>query len=268
MITDHYPVVAVAPHPDDLALSAGGLFALLRRYCPEDLQRWKAVTVFTQSVYNPYLSQVAGREQISDFRRKEDQDFFALYGISGHDLGLEDSSCMGVADEDESRVSACDDPRCARVTLRIKEFLDRVSPHLLLIPAGVGSHIDHRLVIAAIQEWRQKTGSSLLLYEDLPYASEFSLAGIDRHLTAEFGPAESWRLDISSAWDEKLRGLACYPSQISALEIAAVRHHAEKLGAGLYHERLWVPVAAASSLVRELLLASGAHPFSASCNSL
>jgi hypothetical protein len=100
----------------------------------------------------------------------------------------------------------------------------------------------------------------VILYEDLPYASTFSLAKIDDLVMAAQGPSEKWYLEISAFWTEKLRCLACYPSQLSQAEIVSVNQHARRLAHDGMHERLWVPGTSDPRLPQEFLRNLGAFP--------
>ena len=94
----------------------------------------------------------------------------------------------------------------------VEAFLVLPRHDLVLAPSALGGHIDHRLVRQAAQ---QAVGaSSLVFYEDLPYACRMTSAEREA-VTPGYG-------SLCEAWlgDTALRGwkrdyALCYPSQIA-----------------------------------------------------
>ncbi len=144
-------IVVVSPHLDDAVLSCGGLLALARRRGEPST----VVTVFTK-----------GRDH--DRRRDEDRDALAVLGARAVHVGLLDApERLGLARThtalvEEARVDPAD---CAVVRAAIETALPSPSPVSVYVPLGVGGHVDHVTVHAALRD-----RDDVVFYEDRPYA--------------------------------------------------------------------------------------------------
>src|SRR5579871_443994 len=159
-------LLVISPHPDDAALSVGGL--LLRAAA----KGWQCHigTLVGCSEYE--LNPAPGGalvEDISRRRRAEDQHFAELVGATLH---------QGVALDAPLRhpnLSAFRLPR----DIEIAEFEDmidammlKIHPRLLIGPAGIGGHVDHLAARHAVASVAARRHIDVLFYEDLPYSAQ------------------------------------------------------------------------------------------------
>ncbi len=88
-------------------------------------------------------------------------------------------------------------------------------PELLLVPAGLGGHLDHRIVAAAAVAVTQRSGAPIGFYEDRPYSAYLSDEEKARHMTTfglDLRPVQtSPQVKRSTQVISRL----CYPSQMS-----------------------------------------------------
>jgi LmbE family N-acetylglucosaminyl deacetylase len=158
-------LLVLSPHLDDAVLSCGG--AMLDRARLGD--RVVVATVFSE-----------GREYAR--RRDEDRRALEVLGAEVMHLGLFDApERLGLAPShrtlvEDAVVSASDE---ALVRDAVRVAVGRTQPAEIWAPLGVGGHVDHRVVHAAVRE-----RAGLVLYEDRPYAF---LAGAVRARLVELG---------------------------------------------------------------------------------
>jgi LmbE family N-acetylglucosaminyl deacetylase len=109
----------------------------------------------------------------------------------------------------------------------------------LYAPLGLGHHVDHRIVQAAVQA----SDLRVTYYEDFPYAEdsqELAEAVAGAYLQPEVVAL------TETALQAKIAAIACYASQVSTFwsdpqEMGArVRAFAESIGDGQPGERYWV----------------------------
>lgn len=228
------PVVAIAPHPDDLALSVGGLIRLLGG------TQLLLVTIFTRSRWAPMLGS-DDVELVSRVRAGEDRRYAATIGADWRDGGLPDSSARGVPDDRWMQPPEIDDPLRRTVSDIVEDALRSSGPCYVLCPLALGSHVDHVLtrdaVVAACAGMAHP-----VFYEDIPYALDLSSTGIADHVGTVAAGAHPVTLDIGPVFTEKLAGVRLYESQIRATELAATHGHARRLAVGTtgHGERVWV----------------------------
>ncbi|MBV8541155.1 MAG: PIG-L family deacetylase [Pseudonocardiales bacterium] len=235
-------VLAVSPHLDDAALSAGATLAdfAIRG---ADVH---VVTLFAGAPHEP-ISPVArafhvrgGLPQDASavaLRSAEDRAAMDQLGarthhrgfldaiyrrtpegrwLCGHDQAMFDELPL---DQGDLRGEVCRD---------VRRILAAIDPDLVLTCAAVGDHVDHRLTRAAVLDAAAGARAPVLLWEDLPYA-------IGRPPPPALSETPAARSD---AWERKWRAIACYPTQIRMLWPAHVdwaaqlRSHAETRGQG------------------------------------
>jgi LmbE family N-acetylglucosaminyl deacetylase len=102
------------------------------------------------------------------------------------------------------------------VTGAIASALRSFRPNLVLLPLGVGGHVDHSAVHAAALRAKERAASILwMAYEDVPYAMASWCTGWDAALTGRWEPVEH---DVDDGeWSRKLEAIACHGSQIRAV---------------------------------------------------
>lgn len=104
----------------------------------------------------------------------------------------------------------------------------------VLFPAGIGDHLDHRIVAAAGRRLMAEHADRLGFYEDRPYASFLEPADLSARMAASathsggadevLSPAAMEPIDVSGPVTERLHMLLrrCYPSQIEDLFMSAM----------------------------------------------
>ena len=227
-------VLLLSPHPDDIAYSIGGLVALAK-----GVAELSMLTVFPRSAWAlPADLRSQGPDAISPVRAAEDRTFGARHGMAYHPLDFGDSSCHGYDEDGEMAADPADDPRAERVCDTLHARVRALSPDLVLAPASIGGHVDHRIVTEAA---RRLDGVGVAFYEDLPYAAWQMLGAIERSLTGA-GLSPFALVDIGNVIDEKIAGMWVYETQTSAGTVSEMLLHAARLGGGglRYAERIWL----------------------------
>ncbi|RJK96329.1 PIG-L family deacetylase [Vallicoccus soli] len=169
-------VVAVSPHLDDAAFSAGAALAGLAAAGA----RVRVLTVFTATVPDPQGFALAcqldkGLAADVDYmalRRAEDDAAMAALGARGEHLGLPEAPHRGYGDAPAlfGPVLPGDVAQPAAVLAALERALDAgPAPDLLLGPLALGDHVDHRHVRDAVLALAARRGLRLLLWRDTPY---------------------------------------------------------------------------------------------------
>ena len=182
-------VVALQPHPDDVALSIGGIVSALS-------QRVHLITLFSNS----------GDTQISKERIREDSDFAQLINGQYKHLDLH---------QGDHRENVPDPIQFARALKDNQVFGEQTQ--LLIGPASVSRHADHIFT--------QHVARSLacqVYWEDVAFWAIYGSSVEDRMLFSlrSSSPIFGYTLvavDISQWMESKARMLRCYPSQSKEL---------------------------------------------------
>ncbi len=164
--------LALSPHLDDAAFSAGGALARLAR---GGWAVWVA-TLFTASVRNPTGFALAcqldkGLPPAADYialRRAEERAACAALRARPVFLGLEEAPHRGYADAPAlfGRPRPGDDA-ARRARPLLARLIRRVRPSLILAPQGVGGHVDHVALRRALRSLRPRV--EIWHWEDFPY---------------------------------------------------------------------------------------------------
>lgn len=240
-------VLVLSPHPDDAALSCGGLLARTARAG----ERGAIVTLFAGEEPRVALSPLATKlhrlfgldADVVDHRRREDRASAAALGarIEHWDV-LEaiyrcdpDTLAPLYPDLDSlfGPLHPADEPLVGLLARRLAAL-----PHAarVVAPLAVGGHVDHQLVRRAAE---RAYGPRLIYYEDYPYAER--RGALDRALAGR----EGWRSEVVAlepgVLDRKVEAIAAHRSQMRALFKLAflmpirVRRYASRIGG----ERIW-----------------------------
>jgi LmbE family N-acetylglucosaminyl deacetylase len=179
-------IAALQPHPDDVALSIGGLLVQLAN----------PLTVLT--VYSDSLDPTTTAQ-----RRKEDSDYVAALGASHRALGYRERQSAST-------------PRPADVSADVAELVrDHLAERssLAFAPAAVSRYVDH----VAVHQTGRQLGCAVY-WEDVAFWSIYAASIEDRILFSERNHA--WlegqvlvAVDISSSAKTKASLLRCYASQ-------------------------------------------------------
>ena len=202
----------LSPHLDDVAFSCGGLAALLHD------RGWHTVlaTAFTATVMPATGFALAcqldkGLSPDVDYmalRRVEDREAAAILGFSEllH-LDLPEAPHRGYT---SARALfgplRDDDPIMPSLAAKLAHLQHAFAPDLVLVPQGLGAHVDHLQMVRAAYE---ALSTPIGWYRDTPYAIRHPDAHPQhtRHL-AEL------QVPIGAALDRKLRAACAYSSQI------------------------------------------------------
>ncbi len=218
-------IAVLSPHRDDAAFSCSLTLSTLLGAG----HNLTIVNVCTISRYAPYLvSEDAGAdltEQVTERRRNEDASFVetlcALAGVENSrvefvDLkwqdvpirwSVQDEHALALSGLPPAEVQALGD------TFRMLPVFD-----IVLAPMALGGHIDHRLVLQAARQ--AFSASSLLFYEDLPYACRMAAQErMSDGVESDLESSAAWLPEQGLKNGLKLAFALCYPSQI-AVDVA------------------------------------------------
>ncbi|MCC3776400.1 PIG-L deacetylase family protein [Streptomyces sp. UNOB3_S3] len=236
----------IAPHPDDVAYSCGGLLA-----ARAGAARATLLTVFTRSSWAlPKRLRRAGPDVITARRKEEELRYCRARGLARYvPLGFDDASLRGYDDDTEMTADPARDPLREPVARAVAAAVRELRPGLVLAPAAVGGHVDHLLVHEAV---RRSAGDGVrrLYYEDLPYAAHHALPAVEGLLSGSRGLVPYATTDVSGVFQEKVRGMYVYGSQTDDECVREVTLHARRVAApagGGRAERVWAVAGAAGN---------------------
>lgn len=248
------PALFLQPHYDDVALSCGGTVA---RYARAGLGP-AMVTVFASEVVDAMVGEFAAWKHarwrlhdvdaVVDTRRREDAAAAQVLGAAPRWLGLPDAiyrvGRYGSDAELYGTLHGEEKALAALLAQELRHLPEWREGNQVVVPLGVGSHVDHQLVFEAGRQLAA-VGVEVWAYEDLPYGIHSPRALGTR--LAQLGPAvgAAVHLPVGETIDAKLDAIACYASQVPVLFRftpdfrEAVRAHAEAVGDGAPAERFW-----------------------------
>jgi LmbE family N-acetylglucosaminyl deacetylase len=230
------PVLALSPHPDDIAFSVGGLLRWLAARTDITL-----VTVFTRNVWVPNLElPEPDEETVSRLRQAEDVRYCERVGVRRVPLGLPDAGLRGYDDLTERLAPRAE----AEVAAAVREALAALLPDrgALLCPLGLGGHVDHGIVRDAALAVEAGTARHVVFYEDLPYARHLDDAEIAMHAGRVDAAARPYRFALAPPlWRRKLEDLAVYRTQVREQDLDDFSAHARRVsGEQGLAERVWI----------------------------
>lgn len=229
-------VLVVSPHFDDVPLSLG------QSLTNGELSRARRVrvrVVFGRTNWSTRVHPTRGRTpMVSAWRRGEELFAAARFGYTVRVQTLEEAILRnGSMDPMVYRSPAPleDHPLVDRVTAMIRAWSG--SADVVLLPAGLGHHVDHRIVaVAGVRAVRAGLGP-IAFYEDRPYTAYMGDAEVAAGL-AELG-LDLEAQDVSGPIEEKTQRAVrrVYRSQMGAYFTNAQTRDRD---AGR-SERIWVP---------------------------
>jgi LmbE family N-acetylglucosaminyl deacetylase len=236
-------VVVLSPHCDDAAFSLAGVL----KHALGLGKRTTIITCFSCSSYAPKLI-FRSPTRVTQIRKREDTGFGTWLHPSCELIWLdwEDAALR----DDRRRIDVCsarplsgsDLDLTAKLAEVLRGLVDPTS--VILLPFGVGSHVDHRIVREAGLSLAAEGCSSLFFYEDLPYAAEYSLQTLDNWI-AGFSFARLFRVEprymsFAELLSCKTRAALCYKSQVTRRVVERIVGHARRLDpSGPGAERVW-----------------------------
>lgn len=245
-----HTVLAISPHADDAALSLGASLAELAA-------TGTRVHVFTVFVGIPTgrLSERAIRSlaksglppdgSAMQTRRQEDLVATrALHATAHHGDLLEaiyrrraDDSWLIAGSSDMFGETAPAEPELEQeIAARVSSLARELAADLLVTCAGIGGHVDHRRVRAAVEQVGAELRVPVALWEDLPYAIGRRAARRQgRRVAVAAGPA---------AWEAKLTAVSAFATQLTMLWKegdwrTGLLEHARSRGGGTPVELVW-----------------------------
>jgi LmbE family N-acetylglucosaminyl deacetylase len=253
-------MVCISPHPDDAALSCGGLVAKWRS------QNRPAHVITLFSGTPPPLEQLSPLARslhhawgdLPDpmaHRRQEDRCALDVLDCTGTWWDYHDAIYRHPAYDSTERLFG----RPAEEDGLEKELVQRLfilPGAVLLFPLAIGHHVDHQLAFRV--GWKLwERARQVAFYEDLPYVAwESGLhlqgegdpdRGSQDRLEELDHPLYAQSVDVTSSWPTKLEAIACYTSQFDELArdgvslLDALDRYAASLLPNRYAERLWWP---------------------------
>lgn len=212
-------VTVLSPHFDDVPLSLGQ--SLLDGALAE--ARVEVRVVFGRTNWTRLVHPTRERATpVGWWRRIEESVAARSFGYRWQAAGWEEVVLRwGTLDTSRLLDPALDldrDPLVEEVADWIGAALD-AEPDVLLAPAGIGSHVDHRIVaLAATRARRHRTGTAHLsavgFYEDRPYAAHVDASELERQLPPTPEPLVPVELSGPVRRSTQRRVRRCYPSQI------------------------------------------------------
>ena len=181
-------VLAVSPHLDDAAFSAGGVIARLAAAGVQVV----VATVFTATVADPrgfalacQLDKGLGPEvDYMALRRREDLRACAALGATARHLPFREAPHRGYGSAPELFAGLREDDAVAEaVALALQALAAELDPVLVLAPQAVGAHVDHVAVVHALRAawprapiawWRDHPYTLRSEQPAEPFAAEFA----------------------------------------------------------------------------------------------
>lgn len=155
----------ISPHSDDAALSVG--IAIVDGVFPRPIN---VVTVFTVSAFSSVSS--IDPKEITQLRNGEDRSFAAWYDVTLHSLAFQDAPLRASHSDGHSVFDASDSVSWSLVfdvAASIRVLNDEWNASLLVLPRGIGHHIDHRTVA---ETKALLPSAQTVHYSDQPYSIE------------------------------------------------------------------------------------------------
>lgn len=229
--SQHRRLLVLAPHPDDAALSVGGLLVRLR----------EPVVLFTIFGRSNYTSRGfhAHWQTVSAIRKTEDAAFAASIGATLRYAALPEAAIRIGPSERLIFAKAvgrvADYPRLDAV---LEATIASMRPRAVLAPAALGGHVDHILVRRVVSRILRTRDVPIAYYEDLPYAARIGARQLVESILSFDARLKPLTVDITDQLTGKLRRLGLYKSQLGPAERSAVCRHSTRWGPGAV-ERLW-----------------------------
>lgn len=232
-------VTVLSPHFDDVPLSLGeSLSSGWLAQCEVRVR-----VVFGRSNWTTRLHPTPSRATaVSWWRRAEEQLASMHFGYRYTYAGWEEAILRWGGMDTERMLDVDSDPDSEPVMAEVGAWLEdvvgRIGPSsVLLSPAGLGGHVDHRIVAAAAARLAGSSGALIGFYEDRPYSAYLDP---DQRRAQLPVPAEAYEpVAVSGPVRTRTQWAArvFYPSQMSPY----FRDAMELDRATRSHETVWFP---------------------------
>lgn len=156
-----YDSLYISPHFDDAVLSCAG--RILRE--SRNGSRVAVVTLFSRG------GEDRGSRELYTRRKEEDEEACSLLGAETLHLDYPDAPYRNPFYQSFRQIVLESHPDDERILVELGESLGQlcreINPRQILLPLGVGTHVDHRLTFEAARGL--ETEYQVLFYEDRPY---------------------------------------------------------------------------------------------------
>jgi LmbE family N-acetylglucosaminyl deacetylase len=220
-------VTVLSPHFDDVPLSLGqSLRDGALRGCQVRVR-----VVFGRTNWTTWIHPTPARSAVvSWWRTLEEAVAARRFGYRFSVAGWEEA-VLRTGDLDPAQLlDPSRDLSAEPLVAEVGRWLQRVlgapvdgrRPDLLLAPAGLGGHVDHRIVAAAAAGLASTVEVPIGHYEDRPYAAYLDADERDRQLGALGADLERRAVSGPITRSTQLRARQCYPSQMDRYFRAAM----------------------------------------------
>lgn len=218
--------ILISPHSDDIAYSLGG--TLLTEYLSSPMM---LVTVFTKSNFSRRVK-LSDPKEITKIRTLEDAKFAEEIRIEYKGLNFPESPLRGKITYEEifGNSDPYSDPIYREVYVSLSKLLKEFPDALVISPMSIGNHLDHRIVLESCLAICKENNIKILFYEDLPYASLFTLKQIEDKAFKIDPNLKPYKIDITSVLRRKLDNLKIYKTQTGKEIPREVIIHAAHIG--------------------------------------
>ncbi|OEU41981.1 hypothetical protein BGV40_12075 [Methanosarcina sp. Ant1] len=217
--------ILISPHSDDIAYSLGG--ALLKSYFEKPAIM---VTIFTKSNFSPRLK-LTDPEEITRIRYLEDIEFARKIGVEYRIYHFPEPPLRGKISHKEIFDSdSFLDPIYKEVYLSISELIKSFPNAVIVSPMSLGDNIDHKIVFESCISICKENNIKISFYEDVPYVSLLTLKQVKNRALKIDPNLEPIKIDVTSTFNEKLKNLKLYKTQIGQKVPNGVFTHSARLG--------------------------------------
>lgn len=242
-------MTVVSPHFDDAPLSLGQSLrdgALSSAHV--DVR-----VAFGRTNWTSWIHPTPGRARlVGAWRRAEETAASVVFGYRWTAAGWEEvilrhsagESMMAPEDILDPAADLSDEPLVAEVAQWLELVTDPArpgAPDLLLVCAGFGGHVDHRIVARAAAGLVGRLGCPVGFYEDRPYVSHLDAAQRAAQLGDLGLDLEPVDVSVAVTRSTQMRARRCYPSQMAPFFEEAMDLDRDVAAT----ERVWFPVGTA-----------------------
>lgn len=227
----------VSPHYDDVPLSLG---QSLRDGALSSC-RVRVRVAFGRTNWTTWVHPTPGRARpVGWWRRAEEAVAARLFGYRWTAAGWQEALLRWGSIDNERLLDPWADLSDEPLVDELGAWLVDVArsadrPDLVLVPAGLGGHVDHRIVALAAAGRRDELAVPVGFYEDRPYVAHLTAEEVAAQLSA-LGPALE-PVDVSGPVTEATQRLVrrAYPSQMDDFFVTAMQRDV----AAAAVERVW-----------------------------
>lgn len=247
-MNSYYHSIYLSPHLDDVTLSCAGQVFMLG----EEGKPVLIVTVMAgdspRQAQSKYIQELHDRWQLQDevVARRRAEDIKACRILGADYLHWDIPDCiyrmhditndpLYVSDED---IFGAVDPSEAELVNALSKQMQSLPAHdHLIVPLGVGNHVDHQITRQAVEK---SASSRLIYYEEYPYADEPQ--ALLSATQAEEGFWQATTIPLSEgALAAKIKAIAAYESQLSTFfrDRADMGNAVRRFTKSVGGERIW-----------------------------